>query len=57
MIKPDSNEVSAIIYTIKAQGVVTDIIVIVKQAENGVVTVISGNIPEERLNDYVQVAM
>ena len=57
MIKTDSNEVSAIIYTIKAQGVVTDIIVIVKQAENGVVTVISGNIPEERLNDYVQVAM
>ena len=57
MIKTDSNEVSAIIYTIKAQGVVTDIIAIVKQAENGVVTVISGNIPEEKLNDYVQVAM
>lgn len=56
-IKSETNEVSAIIYTIKAQGAITDIIVIVKQAENGVVSVISGNIPEDELSKYVQVAM
>lgn len=57
LIKTDSNDVSATIYTIKSEAVITDIIVIIKQAENSVISVISGNIPEEQLSNYVQVAM
>lgn len=56
-IKTQSGDANVMIYTTKAHGMITDIVVIVKQSSNGVISVISGSIPEERLDDYVQVTM
>lgn len=57
IVKTKTDDVDVLIYTTKAQGVITDIIVIVEKGETCVVSVISGNIPEEELTNFVQVAM
>lgn len=57
MVKLNEDNQQVEIYTIKKDDVITDIVVMVHEGKRCVIVITSGTIPEDKINDYVNVSM
>ncbi len=57
MVKINENNEQVEIYTINEDKIITDIVVIVHKDSRSVIVLTSGTIPEDKVNDYVNVSM
>ena len=57
MVKLNEDNQQVEIYTISKDNVITDIVVMVHEGKRCVIVITSGTIPEDKINDYVNVSM
>lgn len=57
MVKLNEDNQQVEIYTIQKDDVITDIVVMVHEGKRCVIVITSGTIPEDKINDYVNVSM
>lgn len=57
MVKLNEDNQQVEIYTISNDDVITDIVVMVHEGKRCVIVITSGTIPEDKINDYVNVSM
>lgn len=57
MVKLNEDKQQVEIYTISKDDVITDIVVMVHEGKRCVIVITSGTIPEDKINDYVNVSM
>lgn len=57
MVKLNEDNQQVEIYTIQKDDIITDIVVMVHEGKRCVIVITSGTIPEDKINDYVNVSM